>query len=449
MKKIVSVLVLALFVMNYSYSQSTETLTNSTIIKMVKAKLSDDLIIDEINNSRVNFNVTPDSVKFLLKENVSLVVIQAMKTVSPSPLPAVAQVKDTVIQQLPKEPSPAVKEISAPIAVAQPADTLNMSEKKQMKPETASTKPIPGEKTKVEKNSSDPVEKSTISVDAVSYVIPLEELMTFFDKEFNSLSVTIKTWDEKIRNSLEKGNELENKIRQLEKELADKKNIDSKGYTTDIIKLKSRLSEYRTNHKQYEDNMVTEGLKISKEIEETGNETDQSINKKFSEISQNIKKTDPDPALNITPKSVSITKQKINSNVTNYILPVTDLLFCYQNEIISIRDVIVLWNAKVMTINKKDSELIEKSEPLKKDLTNLQINPKVNKEQISALKKQISNIDKERKLLSRQMEADSKELSASVTQMCKEIQSSVKERLSDIIENIKYSYQDNFTYRNI
>ena len=449
MKKIVSVLVLALFVMNYSYSQSTETLTNSTIIKMVKAKLSDDLIIDEINNSRVNFNVTPDSVKFLLKENVSLVVIQAMKTVSPSPLPAVAQVKDTVIQQLQKEPSPAVKEISAPIAVVQPADTLNMSEKKQVKPETASTKPIPGEKPKVEKNSSDPVEKLTISVDAVGYVIPLEELMTFFDKEFNSLSVTIKTWDEKIRNSLEKGNELENKIRQLEKELTDKKNIDSKGYTTDIIKLKSRLSEYRTNHKQYEDNMVTEGLKISKEIEDTGNETDQSINKKFSEISQNIKKTDPDPALNITPKSVSISKQKINSNVTSYILPVTDLLFCYQNEIISIRDVIVLWNAKVMTINKKDSELIEKSEPLKKDLTNLQLNPKVNKEQISALKKQISNIDKERKLLSRQMEGDSKELSASITQMCKEIQSSVKERLSDIIENIKYSYQDNFTYRNI
>jgi hypothetical protein len=86
---------------------------------------------------------------------------------------------------------------------------------------------------------------------------------------------------------------------------------------------------------------------------------------------------------------------------------------------------------------------------LEKELKNLQLNAKANKEAISALKKQCTNIEKERKLLSRQMGNDSKELSAFLGVICKEAQSSVKERLSDIIENIKYSYQDNFTYRDI
>jgi hypothetical protein len=59
--------------------KKTDALTNSTIINLVKAKLSDDFIINLINSSRVNFNVSVDSMIFLSNQNVSSSVIKAMK----------------------------------------------------------------------------------------------------------------------------------------------------------------------------------------------------------------------------------------------------------------------------------------------------------------------------------------------------------------------------------
>jgi predicted nucleic acid-binding Zn-ribbon protein len=471
MKKSVSVLVLAFFVVNYFYAQSTEALTNSTIIKMVKAKLSDDLIIDEISSSKVNFNVSIDSVKFLSDENVSSGIIQAMKTANgtqtliaatttvipiipetttiASPQPQTAQVKDIVKQPAPKESALTGKEIPTPSAIVPINDPLNRPAKEQLIAETLPSQKLSKENNKTEIDNNNLSEKSSITVNAVSYVIPLAELMIFFDNEFSSLAIVIQVWDKRIRNSIEKGNQIKSKILQVEKEFTDKKNADSKGFTNEIILLKKQLSEYRENYKEFENNMVTDGLKIAKEFEDIGNKLDRSINNKFSEISQTVRKTEPDPSVSEIPKSITIAKQKINDNIVNYVAPVTEMLFCYQNQIISLRDIIVQWNIKVETINKKDSELSKQLEPLEKELINYQLNPKVNKKEISALKKQCSNIDKERKLLTRQMETDSNELSGSLTKICKEVQSSVKERLSDIIENIKYSYQDNFTYRNI
>lgn len=58
---------------------TTKMLTNSTIINMVKTKLSDDLIVNIINKSMVNFNMSVDSMIFLSNQNVSSAVIMAMK----------------------------------------------------------------------------------------------------------------------------------------------------------------------------------------------------------------------------------------------------------------------------------------------------------------------------------------------------------------------------------
>jgi predicted nucleic acid-binding Zn-ribbon protein len=461
MKKLVSVLVIALFTLNYSHGQTTETLTNSIIIKMVKAKLSDDLIIEEINSANVNFNVSADSIKFLSDKNVSNQVIQAMRTAngtqsstvltttSTPPQDAIVQVKDTLQQPAVKESALTAKEISATSEIVQINDTLNKPAEEQLKSRSLPLKELPKEKIVAERSTETLIENSTISVNAIGYVIPLEELMTFFDKEFNSLAGHLQSWDKQIRNSIEKGNQLKEKIRQVEMEFTDKKNADSKGFTNEIISLKNKLSQYRENYKQFENTMVTDGLRIVKEIDDIGTELDKSINNKFSDISQSVKKTDPDPSVVEIPKSVTIPKQIINDNLVSHIFSGTEMLFFYQNEIIALRDIIELWNLKVMAINKKDAEFSKQLEPLEKELKNLQVNTKANKEEISALKKQCTNIEKERKLLSRQMGTDSKELSGFLTQICKEVQSSVKERLSDIIGNIKYSYLDNFTYREI
>lgn len=461
MKKLVSVLLIVLFVVNYLSAQSSEALTNSTIIKMVKAKLSDDLIIDEINSSRVNFNVSIDAIKYLSDENVSSGIIQAMKTANTpqtstsetttqtSVQSATVQVKDTPKQPVIKESGSTGIETPNPSSIVPLKDPLNKPVKEQLITETLPSQKLSKEDIKTEIDNNNLPEKSTISVNAVSYVIPLAELMIFFDNEFSSLAVVIQAWDQRTRNTLEKGKQIREKILQVENEFTDKKNADSRGFTNEIILLKDKLSDYRESYKQFENNMVADGLKIAREFEDIGNKLDRSINNKFTEIGQAVRKTDPDPSVIEIPKSITITKQKIDNNIVNYVAPVTEMLFCYQNEIISLRDIIEQWNIKVMTINKKDSELSKQLEPLEKELINLQLNPKVNKKEISALKKQCTNIEKERKLLTRQMETDSKELSGYLTKICKEVQSSVKERLNDIIENIKYSYQDNFTYRNI
>ena len=55
-----------------------EPLTNSTIINLVKEKLSDDKIINIINNYKVDFNISTNSIIDLTNKNVSSAVIEAM-----------------------------------------------------------------------------------------------------------------------------------------------------------------------------------------------------------------------------------------------------------------------------------------------------------------------------------------------------------------------------------
>lgn len=56
-------------------------LTNTTIIDLVKSNLSDGLIINLINRSVVDFNLSVDSMIYLSSQNVSSAVIMAMKNV--------------------------------------------------------------------------------------------------------------------------------------------------------------------------------------------------------------------------------------------------------------------------------------------------------------------------------------------------------------------------------
>lgn len=59
--------------------KTTETLTNSTIINMVKTNLSDNIIINVINSSKVNFDLSVDAMINLSNQHVSSSVIRAMK----------------------------------------------------------------------------------------------------------------------------------------------------------------------------------------------------------------------------------------------------------------------------------------------------------------------------------------------------------------------------------
>jgi chromosome segregation ATPase len=121
------------------------------------------------------------------------------------------------------------------------------------------------------------------------------------------------------------------------------------------------------------------------------------------------------------------------------------MIMFYQNEIIALKEIIQHWNQDVLAIRKKDSELSKQLEPKKQELINYQSDPKKNKKEITALKKQCSDLEKERKLLTQQMGKNSKELSKYLDVICKEAQGAAKERYADIIDNINYVFQDSIT----
>jgi hypothetical protein len=475
MNKLVLLLVVTLLTTNFLIAQTSDKLTNSTIIRMAKARLSDEIIIDEINNSEVNFNLCPDSLKYLSNKNVSAPVLDAMKAANdkqisnagnensiPINLPEREKVSASVNENSTKpqgnqqngslnqaEPGNVGQTnnniIQQPLVVKanESVKLSNIAEPPSQKAEISETAP---KETTAEIRQANPITKPASSVNAINYVIPMEELIRFFDKEFNSFADVISKWDQQIRKLLEDERQLRNKISDEEKDLTQKKNSDSKAFTQEIISLKNNLSKQRESLKQWKTQMLVDGANVSKELKGISNSMNQSIDKTFNQIGSKVNGSNSDPSLGETNKEIMLPQQKFNDNIISYIAPVKEMLVFYQNETLAIEQIIAQWSEKALAIIKKDAELNSKLAPLKKELTDYQLTPKKYKAEISGLKKQCDLIEKDRKYLNKQMENDSKELSKFIkNQLCKDVQSSVEERFNDIIENINYYYLDDFS----
>ena len=287
------------------------------------------------------------------------------------------------------------------------------------------------------------IEDKTLLINDISFVLPVKDLITFFDKESNTLSGIIKEWDQQIKKSIVSINLIKEKNLQIENELTEKKNADSKGYTNEIITLKKNLTESRGNYKISKNKILSDGLNIINKLKTIGKELDGSVNDKFNDISRAVKSSNPKPSTAIISQSTPTPISKIDLDVINYINPTKELLFFCQNEMISLQNTIILWNKKAEDIIHQDTGLSMKLELLKMELEKSEMNKKQNKADISLLKKQIAAIDKDRKKLAKQMDADSSELSSYLKQNCAEVKNTLKERFIDIIENINYTYQEN------
>lgn len=450
LKKIVIVLAITILAAGNLYSQSDDVLTNSTILKMVKARLSDELIIDEIKNSPTSFNVSTDSIKILTGNNVSDDVIKAMKAVSVSKPEAVNTDNVRSVEKITEgisgntEPVKANNVISIEKPAEKPEKIAEVPKKESPEPPVA-----PPSKPAVETMPEASAGETFLSEGAVGYVLPVTELIKFYDNELKTLQGTIKAWDGKIRLSISEGNKIREKITGLGKEITSKKNEDSRGFTDEIIVLIEKLNEYRESYSQFENSMVADGLKLAKEIEGYSSKLDKSLSNIYGEVSQDVKKTSPDPSLVGIPDKLTVVKEKIDDNVVSYIAPLEEMLFFFQNEKSAIHLIIESWNQKVAEISRKDKEVLNAIEPLKKEMTSLQEDQKKNKKKIAELKDQIADREKERKQLAQKMGDESEELAKYLTERCKTVQNSVSERITDIIKNIKYSYQDSFTYKSI
>lgn len=406
MKERISALMLGLFLASIVCAQNADTITNSSILKMVKAKLSDELIIDVIQSSPVQFELSENSLKNLSEQNVSQKIINVMKTAG------------------------GYREASMP-------DNF-----------TSQQKVVPGEPepVPVAPPSSPPVKEMPDSDNeniALGYVAPIKNLITFYEKEFESLTTTMEGWDKRINSLTDASNRIMEQIVQTGNQLTEKKNVDSKSFSGEILELKKQLNGYRENYRKAKENLLEEGEEITKEMEKISSEKLQAVGSVYNSVSQDIKSADADPSVNPVSVAVTLKDLEVNKSESAYISPVLEMLVWQMNEIRETREVIKKWNVKVKEVMAADNELSRQLDPLKSKLGEYQSDTKKYKGEIAALKKQISGVEKERKNLKGRMEDDSKELASYLKQSRAEIQKTLEERFSDIIENINYSFGEN------
>lgn len=390
MKKTISLILALLFAASLLQAQTPETLTNSSVIKMSKANLSEELITNMIKSSPVEFDLSDSGLKGLESANVSLVVIEAMKT-------AAGKRGQTV-----------VKEVTYVAPVSKPAET---------NPEQ--------------------------TYEALNYVAPLTELIKFNENQLRSFETVIVEWDRQVLAYMADIEKVNGQIQQVENELREKKNADTKAYSADIMALQKKLGLYRGTYSQSRETMIKGGEKITGNLEEIRNESLRVLGKRYGEIVQQVSSSDTDPSAVENTASVSYTKRPVNEPVVRYINPATEMLTWYQNEIDVLLVLMRDWNPRVTKLIQEDSILLNQLAPIEAKLEELKANTKLNKTEIATLKKQVSEIAKSRKQLAEQMKDDSKELASVLKQVNQSNQESLKQRFTDIIENITYAFQGN------
>ncbi|MFZ0282671.1 MAG: hypothetical protein WAL29_13555 [Bacteroidales bacterium] len=395
MKRRICFLIIGLFIAGSISAQNTDVLNNNSIIKMVKAKLSDELIIEVIQSSEVQFDLSGSALKDLSDQSVSQRVIDVMKLVSSPPVVSVI---------VPPENKP--RDVQIPGVTNTETDEVNQVE------------------------------------GALGYVSPIKELIVFNEREFEKLVTIISGWDKKTIELTEAANEINNQIIQTENELRKKKNADSKGFSEEILGLKKKLAEYRENHSKAKANLLSGGENITKELEKISDEIIRAFGNKYNDVSQEIKSFDSDPSINIPVVQVTISDLNIIPVTTDHISPASEMLVWHQNELKELSEIIKKWNVKVREKVKGDAELSKQLEPLTTKLKEYQSDTKKYKTEISSLKKQTAAVEKERKKLADQMKDDSRELSGYIKQTRADIQKILEQRFADIIENITYSFQE-------
>jgi len=425
-------------------AQSDDTLTNASIVKMVKAKLTDELIIDVIQTTPVRFDLSFESLQNLAREQVSPPIIDAMRKamgITPAPVVQKEEIKTPLVQPA-TPPKEAVTQKATKAATPPPA------EKKATKPVT----PPPAEKEVKAPEAVEPVPstgwqtitdgtQSSRSISALSYASPLAGLVDFYKNEFEELSAQLTTWDRAIRDSLQSVNEAAKQIQSLENKLREKKNAGAGAFSSEITQMKNRLEASRTRFRQQNNNLVAKGEEISRNLEKIAETQSKSLGDKYSDVSQQIKSYECDPAAGENPVPVTIPRLKISDKTISCMVPATEMLSWYQNKINEVQKIIGNWNEKVLDILEKDDQLEMQLEPLNKRLEECKTEPKKYKSEISSLKKQVSAITKSRKALASQMEDDSRQLIANLKQARTETQDSLKERFADIIQNINYAFE--------
>lgn len=406
MRKYIFLLAAALFLAGTVTAQNPATLTNNLVIKMSKAGLSDELIVDMINDSPVQFDLSDQSVRSLSEAGVTSAVITAMKSTSSrkNGMPVIT-------------PPPAASQPAPPATIKQDDTAVKPTEKKE------------------------PV-RTEVTTEALNYTIPLLDLIRFNENEYNSFVVALSEWEKQVQSSSDDVRKSLMQIRQVETELADLINSDTKAFSPEIKTLQKKLDAYRNKYQQSRAAMIKSADNLLKKLTAVGADRLKSIDKAYGGAAQKVSASDASASAGSRNATLTYTRSTWDVTTDFHLEYLVDILAWYQNEMGAIDRLLKEWNPRVEQALNDDEALKAQLLPLETRSQELKQNQKENKAELSTLKKQISDIEKKRKQVDDRVRNDIKELSANLKSLSQADQAAVRERFADVVENITYCFQE-------
>ena len=133
-------------------------------------------------------------------------------------------------------------------------------------------------------------------------------------------------------------------------------NSNAKGFSNEIVNLKSKLVKDRDYYKRLKNDMLNFGKNISSQLKSLSGETDNHLNEKFNEISKLVMRSHPLPSVADTLNMLTVALQKPDTTLVNHVSPINIILSCYENCIIPLKDTINVWNNKALTLIHQDAK---------------------------------------------------------------------------------------------
>lgn len=370
-------------------TDDTETpLDNKIILFMVNAKLSDEIIIKEINVSKVNFDISNDSINSLLSQNVSEQVISAMKS--------------AVSKQLQISPEISAQNNSKKLFIYNDNDSI---------------------------------------IDLLSFVVPLRVLIEFYESDFFKISAQLQKWNEEIKFTNNRLNEIDSMITEDKKLLFNYKIADLNCYTYDVTLQKGKLAQTRNILKQFNIDRLNEGKRIIEELRELYKNVVSESTLKYNEVSSAVRNKNCTPA---TWKNSFQTPLKVlNINTEKFekiIFPASELLYFDQNGRKTLLEDIVYWNNEIL-LKIREYEELSKSLEQAESLLSVYLSDSQNyKSVLSKQKKKCSALRKSMNNVQTRMKEDSKNFSINIKQRGVNLRASLKQRYLEIEDCINNEY---------
>ncbi len=281
------------------------------------------------------------------------------------------------------------------------------------------------------------VERSTLA-----YVNELKGLIPFYKDQFTALEEKVRGWDAEIRRALLDAGTLDAEIRALEAELRLKKSSDPLKFSKEMLAARKDLEEKRAAYKKLKEKMVADGERISGEISKLGSTQAKALGKAYGAVAAQVKAVKEGPDAGERPGALSFPKFPINEAVVGYLRPVTEWYYWDQNALDRLTALVEAFNPKVTDLVSRDAALAAEIQPLQSQLDGLKSDPKKNKNEISGLKKKLSEIEKQRGKIAGQMEEDRKALASALEEAGSSLQEALEERVADIVANVGYAFRE-------